>query len=77
MEVARQQSTERDSSEAGTELAHHIARVLSAENQRLQEKIAHYDSLEQPADEAEERLDTARNELMQLGQRLDSYSESC
>lgn len=59
-----------DPSEPRTELAHHVTTILSVEEQRLQEKITHYEALERPAEEADERLETTRNELMQLGQRL-------
>jgi cell division protein FtsB len=74
-EVEHRNRRDRDPSEAGTELAHHVTTILSTEGRRLREKIARYKSLDRPADEAEKRLDTTRNELMQLGQRLERLQQ--
>ncbi len=70
-EVELRNSAERDPSEARTELERQVTNVLKAEGWRLQEKMAGYEHLAPPDQMGEERLDDTRNELVQLGQRLE------
>jgi hypothetical protein len=63
--------TSGDASLARTELERQVTNVLTAEGRRLQEKIARYEHVEQAVPGGEERLDLTRNELVQLGQRLE------
>jgi hypothetical protein len=60
-----------DSSLARTELERQVTNVLTTEGRRLQEKIACYEYIEQAGQEGEDRLDLTRNELVQLGHRLE------
>ncbi len=71
-EVERRQQGEGAPAEAaGTDLAHHVSHVLTAESRRLQEQMTRYARLQAPEPETEERLDATRNELVQLGHRLE------
>ena len=70
-EVELRNRAERDPSEARAELERQVTNVLTAEGRRLQEKVAGYEHLAPPDKMGEERLDDTRNELVQLGQRLE------
>jgi hypothetical protein len=70
-EIELHKRAERDPSEARTELKRQVTNVLTAEGRRLQEQVASYEFAGQPGKEGEEELDKTRNELVQLGHRLE------
>jgi hypothetical protein len=69
-EMELQHGEDRDLSEAKAELKRQVTKVLTAENRRLREKIARYERIERHVQE-EEGLDKTREELVQLGHRLE------
>src|SRR5512146_370773 len=74
-EVELRNRSERDPSEARTELERQVTNVLTAEGRRLQEGIATYKRTGSSVHAGEEGLDDMRNELVQLGQRLERLQQ--
>jgi hypothetical protein len=70
-EVELHKAEEQDQSESRAELHRHVTHVLTAEGRRLREKVAHYEQIEQPEQGGEASLDKTREELVQLGHRLE------
>ena len=69
-EIEQRTKEEQDSSEARTELERQVTKVLAAEGKRLQQTIVHYGHAD-AGQEGEEGLDVTRNELVELGHRLE------
>ena len=70
-EIEQRTKAEQDPSEARTELERQVTKVLTAEGKRLQQRIVQYEHVDYPGQKGEEGLDATRNELVELGQRLE------
>jgi hypothetical protein len=70
-EVERGMGAERDPSVVRAEFERQVTNVLTAEGRRLQEKIARCESVALSEQEEEAGLEATRNELMELGHRLE------
>lgn len=70
-EVELRKRIERHPSESGSELHRQVTNVLTAEGRRLQAKISRCEGAGLTGGQAEAALDDLRNELVELGHRLE------
>ncbi len=70
-EVELRKRAERDPSESRGELQRQVTKVLMTEGRRLQEMMTGYEDAGRTGQQAEESLDNTRNELVELGHRLE------